>query len=92
MDGQTVDIDFDTGEVRVDGVLLEEPYINTPTTRYEGTDFPITVPENCVFVMGDNRNGSTDSRNPAIGCIDKRYVLGKVLQIILPVSRFGSVS
>ena len=92
MDGQTVDINFETGDVRVDGVLLDEPYINEPTTRYEGMEFPITVPDGCVFVMGDNRLHSTDSRNPAVGCVDKRYVLGKALQIILPFSRFGSVS
>ena len=91
MEGQTVDIDFLTGEVWVDGVLLDEPYINTPTTRYEGTDFPITVPEGCVFVMGDNRNGSTDSRDPMIGCVNKRYVLGKALQIIYPFNRIGGV-
>ena len=92
MDGQTVDIDFETGEVWVDGVLQDEPYINTPTTRYEGINFPLTVPENAVFVMGDNRNGSTDSRDPSIGCVDKRYVLGKALQIILPFQRIGGVS
>ncbi len=91
-EGQTIDIDFDTGEVRVDGTLLDEPYLNTPTMRYEGLDFPLTVPENCIFVMGDNRLHSTDSRNPSIGCVDKRYVLGKALQIILPLNRFGGVA
>lgn len=70
--GQTVDIDFDTGEVWVDGVLLDEPYINEPTYRDNGTQFPLTVPENCIFVMGDNRNHSTDSRDPRIGCVDQR--------------------
>ena len=53
--------------------------------------FPVTVPEGCIFVMGDNRLYSTDSRNPSIGCIDKRYVLGKALQIVLPFGRFGGV-
>lgn len=91
-EGQTVDINFETGEVRVDGILLDEPYINTPTTRYEGMDFPLTVPENCIFVMGDNRDHSTDSRHPNIGCIDKRYVLGKAMRIILPLGHFGGVS
>ena len=91
-EGQTIDIDFETGEVWVDGELLDEPYINDLTTRYEGVDFPLTVPKNCIFVMGDNRLHSTDSRNPKIGCIDKRYVLGKALQIVLPFSRFGGVS
>ena len=90
--GQTVDIDFDTGEVWVDGVLLDEPYINEPTYRDNGTQFPLTVPENCIFVMGDNRNHSTDSRDPRIGCVDQRYVLGKALQIVMPFGRFGGVS
>ena len=91
-EGQTIDIDFETGNVWVDDVLLDEPYINTPTTRAEGMEFPVTVPENCIFVMGDNRSHSTDSRHPSIGCVDKRYVLGKALQIILPVDHFGGVS
>ena len=90
-EGQTIDINFDTGEVFVDGQLLDEPYINTPTTRDEGMQFPVTVPEGCIFVMGDNRLHSTDSRNPSIGCVDKRYVLGKALQIVLPFGRFGGV-
>lgn len=91
-EGQTVNINFANGDVTVDGILLDEPYINNLTTRAEGTEFPLTVPENCVFVMGDNRGGSTDSRDSRIGCIDKRYILGKVLQIILPFDHFGGVS
>lgn len=90
-EGQTVDIDFQTGEVRVDGVLLDEPYINELTTRNDGMEFPLTVPENCIFVMGDNRNHSSDSRNPLIGCVDKRYVLGKALSIVLPFDRIGGI-
>ena len=92
MEGQTVDINFDTGEVFVDGVLQDEPYINEPTYRDNGTQFPLTVPENCIFVMGDNRNHSTDSRDPRIGCVDQRYVLGKALQIVMPFKRIGGVS
>ena len=91
-EGQTVDIDFTTGEVYVDGVLQDEPYINEPTYRDNGTEFPLTVPENCIFVMGDNRNHSTDSRDPRIGCVDQRYVLGKALQIVMPFKRIGGVS
>lgn len=90
-EGQTVDIDFTTGAVYVDGVLQEEAYINELTLTDEGMLFPLTVPENCIFVMGDNRNHSMDSRNPLIGCVDKRYVLGKALQIVTPLGRFGGI-
>lgn len=90
-EGQTVDIDFSTGEVWVDGVLQDEPYINELTYRNDGTEFPVTVPEGCIFVMGDNRNHSSDSRDPNIGCVDKRYVLGKALSIVTPFSRFGGI-
>ena len=92
--GQTVDIDFSNGEVRVDGVLLEEPYINEPTlTDFDsGLDYPVTVPEGCVFLMGDNRNHSADSRYAPIGCVDTDYILGKVILRIFPFSRIGTIS
>lgn len=87
--GQTVDIDFDQGIVYVDGVALEEPYIHNPTTNREGTTFPLTVAENCIFVLGDNRQVSKDSRNPEIGQIDKREVLGKAIFLMLPGTHQG---
>ena len=83
-EGQTVDIDFDAGIVYVDGQALEEPYTHTPTNVQEGMTFPLTVEENCVFAMGDNRNRSLDSRDPSIGQIDKREILGKAIFLFLP--------
>ena len=83
-EGQTVDIDFDAGIVYVDGVALEEPYTYTPTNVQEGNVFPITIAEGCIFVMGDNRNGSKDSRHPDIGMIDTREVLGKAVFLMFP--------
>ena len=85
--GQTVDIDFEAGIVYVDGQALEEPYTYTPTNMQEGMQFPLTVEENCVFALGDNRNGSRDSRDPVIGQIDKREILGKAVFLFLPASR-----
>ena len=83
-EGQTVDIDFTQGIVYVDGVALEEPYINSPTYLDEGVAFPLTVTDGCIFVLGDNRGISRDSRSPDIGLIDKREVLGKALYLIFP--------
>ncbi len=83
-EGQEVDIDFDAGIVYVNGVALDEPYTLTPTDNDEGIQFPVTVPKGCLFVLGDNRNGSKDSRHPEIGFIDKREVLGKVFFLFVP--------
>lgn len=82
--GQTVDIDFASGSVYVDGKLLNEPYINELTFREEGVEFPITVPEGSIFVMGDNRNHSDDSRNSHLGTVDTRYVIGKAVFLAFP--------
>lgn len=83
-EGQTVDINFVTGDVFVDGVLLDEPYIAEPTQRAEGVNFPLTVPEGCVFVMGDNRMHSTDSRDTRVDCLDADYVMGRVILRLAP--------
>ena len=90
--GDTVDIDFDAGIVSVNGEVLDEPYIAEPTRLEGDVAFPLTVPEGSVFVMGDNRNGSTDSRNSAVGCIDERDVLGKAVFRILPFDKIGVIS
>ena len=83
-EGQTVDIDFRAGIVYVDGAALEEDYIYTPTHLSEGMEFPLVVDEGCVFLMGDNRNGSMDSRDPRIGIVDEREILGKAVLLLVP--------
>lgn len=91
-EGDTVDIDFSTGTVSVNGEVLEESYIAEPTTTQYDVTFPQTVPEGCIFVMGDNRNHSTDSRYGELGMVDTRYVIGKVLMRIFPFREIGTVS
>ena len=83
-EGQTVDIDFATGSVWVDDRLMDEPYINELTFTDEGLDFPVTLGEGEVFVMGDNRNASDDSRNPRLGPVDERYIIGKAVILAFP--------
>ena len=85
-----VDIDFETGVVTVDGVTLDEPYIKNLTKMSEGMVFPLKVDAGCVFVMGDNRNNSKDSRDPVIGLIDKREILGKAIILFLPGTNGGN--
>lgn len=83
-EGQIVDIDFVNGIVYVDGLPLQEDYINTPTNLQEGMSFPLIVEKDCYFVMGDNRNNSRDSRSPDIGQIDRREILGRAVLLMLP--------
>ena len=90
-EGQTVDIDFINGIVYVDGVALEEDYINSLTTVDEGMPFPLVVEDGCIFVLGDNRGVSMDSRDPDIGLIDTREVLGKAIFLMYPGTHGGMV-
>ena len=89
-EGQTVDIDFVRCIVYVDGQPLDEPYISSLTSNFEGVHFPLTVDEGCVFVLGDNRIVSFDSRNPAIGLLDEREILGKAIFLFLPGTNRGT--
>ena len=82
--GQTVDIDFDSGTVYVEGEPLQEDYINELTFLEEGTKFPLTVPDGHIFVMGDNRNRSSDSRDSNLGTVDTRYVIGRAVVVAFP--------
>ena len=87
VEGDTVDIDFEAGTVSVNGEVLEEPYINAPTHRSfgdQGTVFPLTVEKNHVFLLGDNRNDSYDSRYASIGQVDVRCILGKASVLLWP--------
>lgn len=94
--GQEVEIDYEENRVYIDGVVLEEDYLNFDNVGQEiyGDDYMVekdnmiyssfVVPEDCIFVMGDNRNGSTDSRVASLGMVDTRYVIGKVLLVFYP--------
>ena len=93
-EGQTVDIDVEKGVVYVDGVALEEGYTRTPTNLKYDIDFPVRVDEGCVFVLGDNRNNSLDSRSSQIGdygMIDTRYILGHAVCRIFPFDKIGKI-
>lgn len=93
--GQTVDIDYTTGTVFVDGTALDEPYLNEmmgmPNSQWE-TITHAEVPEGSIFVMGDNRNHSSDSRDERLGVVDERYVLGRAFWIVFPFQRFGGIA
>ena len=88
VEGQEINIDFDRGIVYIDGQPVQEDYIAELTKTKEDFIGPKTVPEGCVFVMGDNRNMSTDSRKTEIGMVDTRLILGKAYMVIYPLSEF----
>ena len=86
VEGQEINMDFDKGIVYINGQPIVEDYILEPTMNKLDFIGPKTVPEGCVFVMGDNRNASVDSRKTEIGMVDTRLILGKAYFVIYPLS------
>ena len=89
--GDKVNIDFENGIVFINDKPLSEPYVSDATYRQGDTVFPLVVPENCVFVLGDNRPRSMDGRDSQIGLIDTRDILGKAIFRIFPFNKLGAV-
>ena len=90
--GQKIDIDFEKGIVFIDDIAIDEPYIAGLTHNDLGAfakNYPFTVPENYVFVMGDNRPVSRDSRDKKIGLVSEESILGEVIFRISPIENFG---
>ncbi len=88
--GEWVDIDTD-GTVYVNNVMLEEPYVSGKSMGECDLILPYQVPESRIFVMGDHRDVSIDSRSRSIGCVAEEQIVGKIVWQIWPLSGFGSV-
>lgn len=88
--GQTVNMDQD-GNVTVDGVLLDEPYLTEKSAGQSDLEYPFTVDPQTYFVMGDHRETSVDSRNSLIGCVSPSEVVGHIVWTVWPLSHFGRV-
>ena len=86
--GQWVDID-ESGNVYVDGKLLEEPYLTEKSLGGSNIELPYQVPDNRYFCMGDHRSTSVDSRHKEIGCVSEEQIVGKIVFRVFPFSGFG---
>ena len=94
VEGQTISVDADTDTVTVDGVKINEPYLLDQDILRSGESYqyPLTIPKGKVFVMGDNRNDSFDSRDPGLGMVEEKYIMGKAIFRIYPFERVGGVN
>ena len=93
-EGQTVEIDYEASCVYVDGEKIDDSYLGESMRQPSDPNMSITsvtVPEGCIFVMGDNRNHSNDSRDVRLGVIDERYVIGRAVFVVLPFENFGAI-
>ena len=88
--GDVIDID-EEGNVYVNGEMLDEPYLNEKAKGECDIELPYQVPENRIFVMGDHRAVSIDSRSTSVGCIADEYVIGRVILRVWPFERAGRV-
>ncbi len=88
VEGDLVDIDPQAHTVSVNGEILEEPYISEPVLEGGDLSYPVRVPQGHVFVMGDNRNASLDSRSSLIGFIDTRYLAGRAALRLFPLGEW----
>ena len=89
--GDVIDMDVN-GVVSVNGVALDEPYVDALTVGECDIRFPYQVPENRYFVLGDHRATSIDSRSSVIGCVEKSQIVGKVFLRVWPLSGFSLMS
>lgn len=90
MPGQWVDMD-ESGNVYVDGQLLEEPYLTERSLGDANIEFPYQVPENRYFCMGDHRSTSVDSRHEEVGCVSEEQIVGRIVFRVWPLSGFGYI-
>ncbi|MDY2856686.1 MAG: signal peptidase I, partial [Oscillospiraceae bacterium] len=90
-EGESLSIDFKTGTVTVNNVVIDEPYIKDLTTKQGDAEIPSVIPKGMVFVMGDNRNHSTDSRFTAVGLIDEKDIIGAAPFVIFPFDRIKAL-